>query len=474
MGSKNPFYMDIQTLNSSVTGSCHLCIVKYPDRTSSRFIVDCGLFQGREETNGENRTFTFTESSIEFALVTHNHVDHIGRLPLLYKNGFRGNIYTSLPTSVLLKPALYDSFHVLNDTAKRQHTTVLYGDSGVVGALKLVKGVPFGEQITIDEHIKVTFFQNGHLIGAALILVEISYPGEQNIHWLFTGDYNNKNIFLDIPALPKHVLEMPLNIMVESTYGDKYSQDIVPCFEHNILEAFATNSNATIVIPVFSLGRSQEILYFLKNLQDQGKLDCAIPIFFDGRLAKLYTELYLKGVLGIKENMLDFLPYNMQYVDSSNRDMILADDNAKIILTSSGMGSYGPAPLYISNFIRRKNALIHFTGYTAEGTLGYFLRTTPIGEVVKVGGVLAKKQARVEYTSEFSAHAKADELIGFLQQFTNLNLILVNHGNLDVKETFATQVVSEVQSKDVGIACREIFFRVSPYRLIKTMDTKFQ
>ena len=474
MGCKDRFYMDVQTLNSGVTGSCHLCIVKYPDKTSTRFIVDCGLFQGRDEVNEENKSFTFTESSIEFALVTHNHVDHIGRLPLLYKNGFRGKIYTSEPTSILLKPALYDSFHVLNDTAKRQHTSVLYSDSDVVGALKLVKGVPYGEQITIDEHIKVTLFPNGHLLGAALILVEISYYGEPNINWLFTGDYNNKNVFFDVPTLPKRVLDMPLNIMVESTYGDKYSQEIVPCFEDNILRTFATDPSTTIVVPVFSLGRSQEILYFLKKLQEQEKLDCNIPIFFDGRLARLYTDLYLKGVLGIRSDMLDFLPNNMQYVDSSNRDTILEDDNAKIILTSSGMGSYGPAPLYISNFIRRKNALIHFTGYTAEGTLGYALKTAEIGNVVKVGGILAKKRARVEYTSEFSAHAKSDELISFLQQFTNLNLVLVNHGDTNVKEAFANKVVNEVTTKDVGIACREIFFRVSPYHLLKTMATKFQ
>lgn len=474
MGSKNRFYMDVQTLNSGVTGSCHLCIVKYPNGETTRFIVDCGLFQGSDESNSENLTFPFTESSIEFVLITHNPIDHVGRLPLLVKNGYHGNIYTTPPTALLLNLALFDSYRVLKDTAKRRNHPMLYSDSDVSKTLKLVKPLPFCESIALNEHIKVTFFYNGHLIGAALILVEISYPGEENINWLFTGDYNNSNMFFNVPALPKEVQELPLNVMQESTYGDMDSSEISPCFESNVLSALSQNRNSTIVVPVFSLGRSQEILYFLRTLQDAGKLSTQLPIFFDGKLAKRYTELYLGSSLGIKEGMTDFLPHSLQYVDTGIRDSVLMDHHEKIILTSSGMGSYGPAPQYISTFIKQKNALIHFTGYTAEGTLGRSLQTASIGDIVKIGGILVEKQARVEYTSEFSAHAKADELIHFLQQFSNLNLVLVNHGDSEVKERFAKRIIKEVKTKNVGIASRDMFFRVSPYHLIKTMTTKFQ
>lgn len=474
MGSKNRFYMDVQTLNSGVTGSCHLCIVKYPDGETTRFIVDCGLFQGNDESGEENLRFPFNEDSIKFVLITHNHIDHVGRLPLLCKNGYQGPIYTSPPTSILLPEALFDSYRVLKDTAKRRHQTNLYGDTNVYQTLKLVKSLPFCKAISLDDHIKITFFYNGHLVGAALVLVEISYPGEENINWLFTGDYNSSNMFFDVPALPKEVQEMPLNIMQESTYGDMNTDKILPCFEANVLSTLSENRNSTIVVPVFSLGRSQEILYFLRNLQDSGKLPMQLPIFFDGKLAKRYTSLYLSGSLGIKESMLDFLPHSLQYVDTGNRESVLMDHQEKIILTTSGMGSYGPAPQYISTFIKQKNALIHFTGYTAEGTLGRSLQTAAIGDIVKIGGILAEKQARVEYTSEFSAHAKADELIRFLRQFTNLNLVLINHGDTEVKEKFAKRVIKEIHSKDVGIASRDIFFRVSPYHLIKTMTTKFQ
>lgn len=472
MGSKNRFYMDVQTLNSGVTGSCHLCIVKYPDGTTTRFIVDCGLFEGREETGSENKTFPFNADGIEFALITHNHIDHVGRLPLLCKQGFRGNIYTSPPTSNLLVLALDDSYRVLKDTAKRRHESILYKEEDVAQALSLVKPIPFGEKLQIDEHIAVTFFINGHLPGAALILVEISYPGEPSINWLFTGDYNNKNMFFDVPSLPKEVTELPLNVMIESTYGDIDSTETVPCFEENILAALENHS--TIVVPAFSLGRSQEILYFSRRLQDDEKLSKEIPIYFDGKLAHRYTRFYLDGMLGLREDMLDFLPYGLMYVNTENRNHVLEDTNSKIILTTSGMGSYGPAPQYIATFVKQKNALIHFTGYTAEGTLGSNLKQAPIGEFVKVGGILVPKNAQVESTTEFSAHAKADELIAFLQKFTHLNLVLVNHGEEKTKEVFAKRVLKQVKTKDVGIANSETFFRVSPYHLIKTMTTKFQ
>lgn len=474
MGSKCRFYMDIQTLNSGVTGSCHLCIVKYPNGNATRFIVDCGLFQGSDESDKENLTFPFNEENIEFALITHNHIDHVGRLPLLVKNGFSGKIYTTPSTSLLIELALFDSYRVLKDTSKRRHQPNLYSDSDVSRTLQLVKALPFCEKVALNDNIKVTFFYNGHLLGAALVLVQISYPGEEDINWLFTGDYNNKNMFFEVPPLPKEVQEMPLYIMQESTYGDMYSQEIIPCFEHNLLRSLAKSPSTTVVVPVFSLGRSQEILCFLRNLQELGKLSEEVPIYFDGKLAHRYTTLYLNGKLGIKEDMLDFLPHNLQYVDCGNRDAILMDRNKKIILTTSGMGSYGPAPQYISTFIRQKNALIHFTGYTAEGTLGRSLQTASTGDVVKIGGILATKQAQVEYTTEFSAHAKADELIDFLRQFKNINMILINHGDIDVKEEFAKKVMKEIHTKDVGIASRDMFFRVSSYHLIKTMTTKFQ
>lgn len=236
----------------------------------------------------------------------------------------------------------------------------------------------------------------------------------------------------------------------------------------------AVEQKWTVLVPVFSLGRSQEILYRLKCLQVAGILDVNIPIYLDGKLAIRCTNMYLKGLVGICEDMRDFLPENFQFVDKTIRNVLLNEDNScKIILTSSGMGSYGPARTYIPAFLARQKMLIHFTGYTAVGTMGRKIKDTPDGEIVSVGGLLVKKKAKVEYTSEFSAHAKADVMIDFLKKFSNLKLVLINHGEPNVKEIFAKRVLKEVDTKAVGILNRDNVFRIGPWGLEKTIPTKF-
>jgi metallo-beta-lactamase family protein len=324
----------------------------------------------------------------------------------------------------------------------------------------------------VHENVKATFLPNGHLMGAALILVQISCSGYEDINILFTGDYNSKNIFFDVPPVPDWVKRLPLTIVQESTYGDMNSSEIVPCFRDNVEKHIA--QGGTVIAPVFSLGRSQEILYELKCMQEEGRIPTSVPIYLDGRLAHRYTDLYLRDGLGMKPEMHDFLPQNFAYVDNTTRPTIMHDGGAKIVCTTSGMGSYGPAPEYIREYIARGDALIHFTGYTPEGTLGARLKETAVGDTVQIGGVLKKKLARVEYTSEYSAHAKADEMIAFLKQFQNLKLVLVNHGEVDVKETFANRILHEVDPKDVGILGNGYFFRINPYGLVKTSPTKFK
>ena len=474
MGSKDKFYVDIQSLHPEVTGSCNLCIVKFPSGETTRFIVDCGLFQ-EQEYSCYNKSFPFDADRIEFVLVTHNHVDHLGRLPLLVRQGFGGKIYTTKTTALFAPLALYDSYKVLKDVAKRTSETPIYSEANVSEAVKLLEGCAFRTPRYVDEegHIKLTFFENGHLLGAALILVQIEYPEFETINLLFTGDYSPRNIFFDVPELPKWVKEILLTVVQESTYGDMNSSNIVQSFKANILKCLESEGEGTIVCPVFSLGRSQEILYFLKRMQEEGELSIGVPIFFDGKLAHQYTRLYLNEDVGIRDEMQDFFPENLVFVTKENRKDVLYSTSQKIIVTTSGMGTYGPAQLYIPEYIIRKNSLIHFTGYVTEGTLGRRLKDTPSGEIVTIAGALKIKRARVEYTNEFSAHAKADEMLEFLQQFTNLKLVLVNHGEHDVKNQFAKRIVKEVDPKDVAILNRQYFFRINPYGLVRSLSTKF-
>ena len=470
-GVRTKFYADIMSFHPEVTGSLNLVVVKYPDGTTTKFIVDCGLFQEREYSE-YNKMLPFESETLDFVLVTHNHIDHTGRLPLLIKNGYNKNIYMTNITEYFIKLALNDSYKVLKNTAKRDNDKVLYSEDDVQRTLEKIIGCDYNKTVQIQPNIKATFLSNGHLIGAAMILVQISYPGCEDINILFTGDYNNKNMFFDVLPVPEWIKSLPLTIVQESTYGDMDSDEIVSCYKENILKA--VNSGKTVVTPVFSLGRAQEMLYEIKTLQQSGKLSKEIPIYFDGKLAIKYTKVYLQNDIGIKEEMKDFMPENLTYVDNDLRPDLLEDENPKIILTTSGMGSYGPAQTYIPEYLAKENALIQFTGFTAEGTLGARLKNTEKGMPVDVAGLLVIKRADVEYTTEYSAHAKADEMIEFLKQFTNTKLILVNHGETDVKEKFAERILKNVTTKHVGILGREYFFRIDPYGWVKTMGTKFK
>ena len=469
--SHSRFYCDIMAMHPEVTGSCMLVIVKLPTQETIRFVVDCGIFQEKEYEE-LNNNLPFNPDNIQFALVTHNHVDHIGRLPYMVKKGFRNKIYATATTAKLLPYSLVDSCKVLKDTAKRKNTKVLYDDIDVSQTLSLVKPCDYNEKIMVNENINVTFLKNGHLMGASMIFVQISYPGYEDINLLFTGDYNSHNMFFDVDPIPEEILNKPLTVIQESTYGTMDSEEIVKTFKNNLLEAI--DENKTVIVPVFSLGRAQEILYEIKCMQDNEELSADVPIYFDGKLAIKYTNLYIKDGLDIKDEMKDFVPKNITYVDKTTRTQVLYDYEKKIVLTTSGMGSYGPAQTYIPEYISRKDALIHFTGYTAEDTFGGKLKNTEKGETVEIGGLIVKKRADVEYTTEYSAHAKADEMIDFLKQFNNLKLVLVNHGKTETKKSFSEKILNEVEPKYVGILGREYFFRVNPYGLQKTLSSKFK
>lgn len=469
MGKKERFYADIMSAHPEVTGSCNIVTVRLPNGEKFHFIVDCGLFQEKEYMKCNNE-FMFNPYNIDFCLITHAHVDHIGRLPFLIKKGYSGYIYTTDVTKNIMPSALKDSAKVLRESAKRNKEKALYSESDVEHTMQHVMGYGYNHWIRINGYVRIMFLSNGHLYGAAMILVQISYPGEKDINILFTGDYNNKNIFFDLEPIPKWVYSLPLTIVQESTYGYMDSTDIRECFNDNILKC--ARKGGTVVIPVFALGRMQEILYYLKGLQDLELLSMDIPIYIDGKLGNTYTSMCKSGMLGAKEDMRDFLPKNIIFADKTTKGTLLQNKEAKIIVTTSGMGSHGPAQSYIPAYITNGNALIQFTGYVTEGTLGRDIKDAEKGKTVKIRGVLYKKAADVEYTNEFSAHAKADEMISFLQRFENLNLVLINHGETETKEIFARRVLDKVHPKKVGVL-GQYFFRINPYGLVTSKSAKF-
>jgi len=469
MGSKSKLYADIMALNEEVTGSCHLCVVKTPNDKTIKFIVDCGLFQETEYYK-YNESLPFNCDELAFELTTHNHTDHIGRFPLLVKHGFSNPIYTSEFTKDLIKESLQDSCGILSQVARRNHTTPLYNAADLKTTLELVKSLPYFEEIQVHEHVKVTFLDNGHLPGAVLILVRVFYPGEEDIFMLFTGDYSKHSTFLNVEDIPKYVLDLPLTIIQESTYAKTYSNSVKKVFRHNILKG--VSEGKTIIIPAFSLGRTQEVMLELKNMQDTGELDENIPVYLDGKLSRIYTNIYISKSHMFKDEAKDFVPKNFKFVDKETRSNVIANTECKIIITSSGNATYGPAPQYISAYVSNENALIHFVGYPAKGSLARKLKDKK-EDFVKVGSIMKQKMCDIEYTTEFSSHAKLDEILDFLKQFKNIKLVLINHGENDCKENLAKQVILGKLAKDVAVESRFTFNRIGPYGFIKELTTKF-
>lgn len=470
MGLKSKFYVDVMSLSEEVTGSCHLCVVKFPNDTTLKFIIDCGLFQ-EEQYNKYNENLPFNSDELAFALVTHNHTDHIGRLPLLAKFGFSSTIYATELTCLFMRESLQDTCSILGQVAKRNHTKPLYNVSDMQKTIELTQSVAYFEEIKVNDNVTITFLDNGHLPGAAMILIKVSFPGEDDINMLFTGDYSARSTFFDVAPFPKHIFDLPLTIVQESTYATTDSSSIVEVFEENLLKA--VSENKTVIIPVFSLGRSQELMLKIRKLQDSGKLDTNIPVYLDGKLSIRYTNIYLRNSYMFKEDAQDFVPANFSFVTKETRGDLLTDTNCKIILTSSGMGSYGPAPSYIANFISSEDALLHFVGYPAAGTMSRRLKDASSGDFVKVGSVIKQKMCVIEYTTEFSSHAKLDEILDFLKQFNNIRLLLVNHGEQECKENLAKEAIVNTSAKDVAIESRSTFYRIGRYGLLKELTTKF-
>lgn len=470
------FYVDLIQDLSEVTGSFTLAIVKIDDKVI-KFAVDCGMYQEKEHEE-QNTNFITSPNEVEFVILTHNHVDHNGRLPYFVKKGFSGQIYTTNITKSVLGKALNDNAKVLQDTSKRRNKQVLYDQEDVAKTMPLVEGYDYNKPIRVNENITITFIPNGHLIGAASVLVQIHCPGEdKDINLFFSGDYCHRNLFFKVAPIRKWITKLPMTVIMESTYGNMNTSDIKECFRKNILKAL--KERKTIIIPAFSLGRAQEILYHLKVLKSKHpELFEDIPIFYDGKLSFYYTdkyyELHKEGMIRFYPEKRDFLPEGVVRVeDNELRKELVENQKCKIIVTTSGMGSYGPAQTYIPAFIHNPNALIHFTGYCAEGTLGYRLKNTAKGDVVEVGGIKTIKRADVEFTNEFSAHAKADELIKFLQKFEKAMFVIVNHGEAKTKDIFANRILKEVDVENVGILGREYFYRIDKDGFVKSVSTEF-
>ena len=476
MGNRYRLSVDISAENRNVTGSLtHVSV--HRKEGDIHFLVDCGIYYPENKTEEETErnknydSFAFKPENLDFVLLTHVHADHCGRIPLLYKRGFYHKVYCTPDTSALLSYALYDGAKVMAINAKRDNKAPLYDTNHVDKALLEVVPEEFEETFEPCQGVKVTFFKNAHLIGAAIILVQIESEGNEDINLMFLGDYHKQNIFFDVPELPSWVKRLPLHVVTEATYGKVDSKDTnIPVFCNNI-ERWIQEGKKTIIIPSLSLGRFQQLAYVLKQMQEKGTLDRNIPIWFDGNLGIKYCNLF-EHTLHISPEMRYFMPYNSSFVTDREALINFNRREQKIIVATSGNANYGPVPEYISAYVEATNAAIHFTSFLIPGCLGNRLLNTEHGKMVSVHSVMKRKMADVKTTQEFSGHAKRDEIVEFLSKLENIRSIHITHGEVDAKESFAEYCREQLGIKDIAIAGMGYTMRVDRYRIVKSVREK--
>ena len=413
-------------------------------------------------------------------LVTHTHIDHIGRIPKLYKEGFKGKTYTTNIAVELMSAALNNTAEILSSSIQKNSKRKVIVDSSipifdsskplydlddVSYAMENVIGKDYNQTFKVNEHISVTLLKNGHTLGSACILVTISYKGQKPIYALFTGDYSPENMFFDVNDIPKKIKDLPISIITESTYGTTSKKSIKHIFDDLVINS--VKNKETLIITLFAFGRMQEVKYKLMKLQEKNLLDKNIKIYCDGKLSYKYDEIFLSHIDELK--IKDFLPKNIHQINDYNeRNALLSDRTCKIILTTSGMGNYGPAQVYLPYYISRPKCTIIFGGYTAENTLGRKLQDVRDNDIFELNGVMTTKKASVHSINELSSHAKQEDLLQFLQKFSNLKLVLINHGENHVKESFAKKIVEDINPKNVAILGPENYIRIGAHGLIKS------
>jgi len=399
----------------SVTGANYLL-----DVNGFRFLVDCGLFQGSSYAEELNyQPFPYNPHKISALCVTHSHTDHIGRIPKLWKDGFRGEIYATEPAVDLIKVALPDNANIIADEAGRMGREPLFSEEDVEGAVKLLSPVKYYKKIKLNEDVSVVFHNAGHVLGSAVL--EVQAEGKKIY---FTGDLGNP----PTPLLPyPDKITDADYVIVESAYGDRIHEDKLQ--RKNILEKTIEDTvsrGGVLMIPSFALERTQELLYELNELVENNRIP-KVPIFIDSPLAIRITDVYKKyqsyfnssatHVIKSGDNIFDF-PGLVMTLTAEESKAINNVKPPKIIIAGSGMSNGGRIIHHEKRYLSDPKSTILFVGYQAAGTLG---RRILEGESsVKMFGEDIKVRCSIRSIGGYSAHADQAQLVEWIKN-SNIN-----------------------------------------------------
>ena len=422
----------------TVTGSNFLV-----EAAGKKFLVDCGMYQGQAKDELKNEEpFLFNVDEIDFVLLTHAHIDHSGRLPKLYKEGYRNKIIATKATCDLCAIMLPDSGHIQemeaewkNKKRKRKgqkELPPLYTAEEAAKSLEIFRPVKYDEIIQIAENISVRFNDAGHMLGSAIIEVWVNEDGKQ-IKTVFSGDIGNN----DIPLLSSPtMIESADYLVMESTYGnrlhlknDQKAQDFLRIVSETL------NKGGTVVIPSFAVGRTQEILYEINNLKDvkhdeeferEYKTLMRTPVYVDSPLAISATEVFQENmdlfddetqkIIKSGDNPLEFP--GLKFTRTADESKELNEKNeSSIIISASGMCEVGRIKHHLKHNLWNPNSTILFVGYQAPGTLGR--KIVDGAKQVKIFGEDIAVNARIEYIEGYSGHADQEWLLYFVYSFIN-------------------------------------------------------
>ncbi|MCQ4635546.1 MBL fold metallo-hydrolase [Anaerovorax odorimutans] len=452
--------------SSGVTGSCHLITTE-----NHKVLLDCGQFQGGKAMEAMNHEpFPFDASEIDYVVLSHAHIDHCGRIPLLVKRGFRGDIYCTDATADLLEVMLRDSGYIheketewknrKNERAGRPPIAPLYTVSDAEESLKYIKPVLYDQLIELNPEMRIVFNDAGHILGSAITEL-----------WVTEGDNVSKIVFSgDLGVMDRPILRDPTIIkkadyvIMETTYGNRLhpqnSMDV-----KNLMDIVVKTARrgGTVVIPSFAVGRTQELIYEFSRFYNDEKYRRDLEnlmVYVDSPMATTATEVFrknaqvfdeeMKEIITTGDNPLDFK--NLKFTRSTEESVYLNNDrHPKVIISASGMCDAGRIRHHLKHNLWDARSSVIFVGYQAEGTLGRLLvegaeEVTLFGEQIKVNAEICNLEG-------FSGHADRDGLLAWLAGFEKepKHIFLV-HGEQESKDDFAKTVKEKLGYEPIVVS----------------------
>lgn len=436
----------------AVTGSCH-CV----EVGGKKILIDCGLQQGRDER--DNAVLDFAPNYIDYVIVTHAHIDHSGRIPLLIKQGFQGQIFTTRITGQLLSVMLRDSAHIQEMDAQwknqkgkragRPPVEPLYTVEDAAQVADHIVPAEYGQMVEVCQGVKIRFVDAGHLLGSASVEMWLTENGVEK-KLVFSGDIGNVN--QPVIRDPSFLTGADYVVM-ESTYGDR-NHEPVASYEGELAkiidETFAKGGN--VIIPSFAVGRTQELLYFMREMKKEGLVKSCpdFTVCVDSPLANEATTIFsgdLRGYLDEEalevvkdgEKLFTF-PGLMMTESSEESKMLNLDKTPKVIISASGMCDAGRIRHHLKHNLWRSECTVVFVGYQGEGTLGRSLLEG--AKSVKLFGEEIAVNAEIENFQGLSSHADRDHLLSWIADFKEPKPqhVFVVHGDREVAPFFAQTI----------------------------------